>query len=404
VLMKNKIFFFCSIVIMVMLAGRSLPAADIDENLNQAKKEVQDNNKNLDQIKSKIKEKSVYSEKLKGQEVDITTELKRINQELEKIQSEINRLHKKIAQIQQKINITQAKIVEKRVAADQTRKLLSKHLRVLYKYQQSTLEYMPAVLANVPYDRLVKSEKYLRTIAQENLQIYQQLKEQEAEISVIKKELEAQEKQQEGLQAEVKGQEEVAMKQKNLKNELLAKVKEQRKNTDDEIAQLKKEAVDLQNLVDKFRSRISKLEKEKIKQRQKLLAAKKGSYDWPVKGTVVSNFGKQKHSTLNTFVVNNGIEIKADEGTVVSVIEQGKILYAGAFKGYGQMVIVDHGDDFYTVYAHLSKVLVKEGDSMLKGQAVGETGYGKNSRNNSANVYFEIRQDGKPEDPLLWLK
>lgn len=389
---------------MFIFAGRSGSAANVDENLNQAKKEVQENNKNLDKIKSKIKEKSVFSNKLKGKEIDLAAELKRINQELGKIQAEINRLNKKIKLTQQKINITQSKIVEKRSAADQTRKLLSKHLRVLYKYQQSNLEYLPAVLANIPYDQLVKSEKYLRAVAQKNLQLHQQLKGQEAEISAIKKELEIQEKQLEKLQAEVKGQEEVAIKQKNLKNELLAKTKKQRKNTDEEIAQLKKEAVDLQNLVDKFRSRISKLEKEKIKQRQRLLAAKKGSYDWPVKGTVVSKFGKQKHSTLNTIVVNNGIEIKADEGTAVLVIEKGTVLYAGDFKGYGQMVIVDHGDDFYTVYAHLRKVLVKEGDAAIKGQAIGETGYSKNSRNNEANVYFEIRRDGKPEDPMLWLK
>ncbi len=402
--MKNKRYFFCCIVILLIFTGGSLPAVDIDENINKTKKEAQENNKNLDQIKNKIKEKSVYSEKLKGQEIDISSELKRINHELEKIQAEINRLHKKIEQTQRQINITQARIVEKRVAADQTRKLLSKQLRVLYKYQQSTVGYLPAVLANVPYDQLIKSEKYLKVIAQENLQLYQRLKGQETEISAIKKDLEEQERQLEVLQTQVKGQEQVAVKQKDLKNELLSKVKEQRKNTDDEIAQLKREANDLQNLVDKFRSKISKLEKEKIKQRQRLLAAKKGSYDWPVKGTVVSNFGKQKHATLNTFVVNNGIEIKADEGTIVSVIEQGKILYAGVFKGYGQMVIVDHGDDFYTVYAHLSKVLVKEGDPVIKGQAVGETGYGKNSRNSNANVYFEVRRDGKPEDPMLWLK
>ncbi len=399
--MRNKLILF---IIMLILTGRSLPAADIDENINKAKQAAQDNNKNLDQIKSKIKEKSVYSEKLKGQEVNIAAELKRINLELKKIQSEINRLNKKIGQAQRQINITQAKIVEKRIAADQTRKLLSKHLRVLYKYQQSTLGYLPAVLANVPYDQLVKSEKYLRTIAQENWQLYQQLKGQEAEISAIKKELEAQEKKLEVLQTEVKGQEEVAIKQKNLKNELLDKVKKQRRNTEDEIAKLKKEAVALQNLVDKFRSRISKLEKEKIKQRQRILAAKKGSYEWPVAGMVVSKYGRQKHSTLNTFVVNNGIEIKADAGTAVSAIEQGKILFAGEFKGYGQMIIADHGDDFYTVYAHLSKVLVKEGESIIKGQSIGETGYGKNRRNDSPNLYFEIRQNGKPEDPLLWLK
>ncbi len=390
--------------LLIAVTWSGLPAEELDDNINKAKKEVQENNKNLDQIKSKIKEKSVYSEKLKGQEVDIAAELKRINLELEKIQAQINRLNKKIQQTKKQINMTQAKIVEKRIASNQTRKLLSKHLQVLFKYQQSTLEYLPSVLTSIPYDRLVKSEKYLRTIAQENLQLFRQLKGQEAEISAIKADLEAQEKQLEKLQAEVQGQEEVAIRQKELKDELLAKVKVQRKNNDDEIIQLKKETVDLQNLVDKFRSKISKLEKDKIKQRQRLLAAKKGSYDWPVKGTVVSNFGKQKHSTLNTFVVNNGIEIKADEGTAVLAIEQGKILYAGAFKGYGQMVIVDHGDDFYTVYAHLSKVLVKEGNSIIKGQSVGETGYGKNSRNNSPNVYFEIRRDGQPEDPLLWLK
>ena len=401
---KKTVLFFSLWVFLLLLWPGLCRAEEIERNIDNYKKEVQQKNKNLDDLKTKIKEKSLQSEKLKGRELDISAELKRINAELAKIQAQIAKLNKKIDQTRSNIIITQDKLTAKGLEKEQSRRLLKNHLYFLYKYQCAHLQYLPVLLNNTPYSILISNDKYLRSITSQNLQLYQQIKGQEAEIAAFRKELEGQEQQLEKLQQQVRDQEEVALKQQDLKASLLAQVKEQRKSTEDDIAQLKKESQELQNLVDKFRSKISGLEKEKARIKKFNYARKKGAFDWPVQGKVISNFGKQKHASLNTYVINNGIEISAPAGTDVLAIEQGNVLYADIFKSYGLMVIIDHGDDFYTVYAHLGATGVKENTRVLKGQVIGQVGNGKNGHSNVPNLYFELRQDGKPEDPLLWLK
>lgn len=390
---------------IVMSVGfGAVSLAEPEQNVEVYKKQVQENNKSLEHLKTKIREKSIHSEKLKGKENNINGELKRINNELSKIQKKINQLNKKITVTQTEIRKNQVHLIGKKLEAENTRKRLKRHLLLLYKYKKNTMEYLPAVLTDVPYAEVVQGDKYLCAIGTMNVKLYKQLKNQEEEIAMVKKELEAKERMLEQLQEEVRGQEEVALKQRTAKQELLAQVKEQRKTTEEEIGTLRKEARELQGLIDSFRSKISTLEKERRKQRASVHAHKKGSFEWPVNGAVIQQFGKHKNSDLNAYVINNGIEIQAATGSLVNVIEKGVVLYANVFKSYGNMVIVDHGDDFYTVYAHLQKLLVKEGDALIKSQSVGITGNGSNGRSGKANLYFEIRQNGKPENPLLWLK
>ena len=401
--MKNTKVNCLVLLVFLLAAAAGSRAEDIDNYKN----EIQQKNKNLDEIKSKIKEKNQQSEKLKVREKGISAELARINGELAKIQADINKLNKKIVQVQKDIDFAHARLIAKRAASIQTQNLLRRHLYILYKYQRANLEYLPIILSNAPYEQLVRNDKYLRVITGQNTSLYQQIKQQEADILIVETDLKAKESQLEELQGQVRAQEEVAVKQQQLKASLLAQVREQRQSTEDEIAQLKKESSDLQHLVDKFRSKVSHLEKEKAaaaKNKKREYVHKKASLDWLLAGPVISNFGKQKNAELNAFVINNGIEIKAAAGTEARAIDQGSVLYANTFKSYGLMVIIDHGDDFYTVYAHLGMALVKEGDKVLPGQVIGKVGSGKNGHTAIPNLYFEIRQDGKPEDPLLWLK
>lgn len=402
-MMRRKIIRKILSVAVLLGCAVFLFAAGGDQNIETYQKEIKERNKNLEKLKTEIREKSSHAEKLKGKERDLHGELKCLTADLNSIQKKIGQLNKKIRLTQKEIKEVQQQLLEKKSAAENTCQRLKKYLGILYKYRRNTVEYLPAVMTNAAYEEIVRGEKYLRAFGQMNVQLYQQIKKQEEEIGLVKKDLEAKENKLEQLQREVHGQEEIALKQQKAKNELLVQVKEQRKNTDDEIARLRKESQELQGLIDSFRSKISALEKEKRK-RVSLYAQKKGSFEWPVQGTVIQQFGKHKHATLDTYIINNGLEIHAPAGTPVKTIEQGIVLYAAAFKSYGQMVIVDHGDDFYTVYAHLQQVSVKEGEPVVKGTVVGVVGNGKNWRSGKPNLYFEIRQNGKPEDPLLWLK
>jgi septal ring factor EnvC (AmiA/AmiB activator) len=127
----------------------------------------------------------------------------------------------------------------------------------------------------------------------------------------------------------------------------------------------------------------------------------RGQLAWPIAGKLVSTYGKIKHPTFNTYTFNKGITIGASPGSDFRVIEAGQVLYADRLKGYGTLLIVDHGGSYYSLYAHASELTVQVGDRVTRNQVVGKTGEG--AALNGPALYFEIRHHGKPENPLEWL-
>jgi septal ring factor EnvC (AmiA/AmiB activator) len=123
----------------------------------------------------------------------------------------------------------------------------------------------------------------------------------------------------------------------------------------------------------------------------------RGALPWPAGGIVVSHFGPARGGGSQ----RNGIEISIAEGRPVRAIHDGTVAFADQFTGYGNLVIVDHGDTAYSLYGHLESLDVKRGDHVDPQTRVGASG-----RNPSGNpaLYFELRIDSKPVDPLQWLK
>ncbi len=127
----------------------------------------------------------------------------------------------------------------------------------------------------------------------------------------------------------------------------------------------------------------------------------RGTLPWPADGKVVSFFGRQKHPTFNTYVQRKGIEIRTIEGSLIHAVMTGSVVYADWLKGYGLVIILDHANGFFSLYAHASKLLAKAGEQVAEGQPIGETGdtgmIGENT------LYFELREGAEPVDPLHWL-
>jgi murein hydrolase activator len=130
-------------------------------------------------------------------------------------------------------------------------------------------------------------------------------------------------------------------------------------------------------------------------------AALRGRLLWPAEGRVVGEFGAQIHPRFGTKTFKNGIDIGVAEGTSIVAVYGGQVLYTGWFRGYGNLIIVDHGGEYYTLYAHAAEIKVKEGDEVKQGQAiatVGDTGSLQGPL-----LYFEVRHAGRPQDPAQWL-
>jgi murein hydrolase activator len=124
----------------------------------------------------------------------------------------------------------------------------------------------------------------------------------------------------------------------------------------------------------------------------------RGDLDWPAAGTVRRRFAV---SAAGRTLPSNGIEIAAVEGTTVSAVHEGVVAFAGTFSGFGNLVIIDHGAQAFSLYGNLLDIDVKKGATVAAGQALGAVGA---SLTGPAGLYFELRVDGQPVDPLQWLK
>jgi septal ring factor EnvC (AmiA/AmiB activator) len=129
------------------------------------------------------------------------------------------------------------------------------------------------------------------------------------------------------------------------------------------------------------------------------IPAFKGNLPWPVAGRVRVAFGRRKHPKFDTYTVENGIEIDAREGAPVAAVHEGTVAFADRFRGYGLMVVVDHGGKHHTLYAHLADLRVEAGQRVAAGQVLGTVGSGVEG----PGLYFEVRFHGRPEDPAEWL-
>jgi len=127
----------------------------------------------------------------------------------------------------------------------------------------------------------------------------------------------------------------------------------------------------------------------------------RGDLDWPIAGQVAAAFGRSTNGRFGTSIVKNGIEIAGAEGTTVRAVHEGTVAYAAPFAGFGILVIVDHGDGAYSLYGHLAETAHAAGARLRRGEAVGTVGLVPTG---GAALYFELRIDGRPVDPLQWLR
>jgi murein DD-endopeptidase MepM/ murein hydrolase activator NlpD len=118
---------------------------------------------------------------------------------------------------------------------------------------------------------------------------------------------------------------------------------------------------------------------------------------WPVKGRIVSGFGKKpsgKH--------NDGINVSVPAGTSIKAAENGVVAYAGSeLEPYGNLILIRHANNWVTAYAHSDKLLVKRGDTVQRGQVIAKAGQSGNV--SQPQLHFELRKGSKPVNPLSYM-
>ena len=211
----------------------------------------------------------------------------------------------------------------------------------------------------------------------------------------------------EGLEKELAKKRVEIKKDREERDRLLSSVRKEKMQYKESLNELEANARSLQQLLYKLERQASVASKGSPNEKIKGYPAsgferQRGLLDFPVKGEVIGFFGKEIDKDSKTAVYRKGIEISTRTGSQIKAVYNGRIIYAGQFKGYGLMMIIDHGEGFYTLYAHAAKLLKKLNDEINKGDIIGEVG--ESGTAGESSLYFEVRRGGRPENPLDWLK
>ncbi len=302
--------------------------------------------------------------------------------QLEKANRELSSLNKSIPELEAKL--------------EEETQSIEKILITTYKFGK--FNFLQFMLQAENVGTLISENKNLTLLAQYQEKIISSYMDNLNKLERAEKELQAKKKEASRLikNAEQKRKELQVQERKN--RALITEIKKNKKLHLQTIDELKVRAQQLLLLIEK-------LLKEEISFPINLipLYEKKGKLSWPIEGKVTTEFGEQRHPQFKTTTMNNGIEISPKKNyVIVRSIHPGKVVYADYFQGYGNLIIIDHGMSYYTLYGHCSDILVKKGD-MVKAEhpiaLVGDIGSFEGD-----SVYFEIRFKTKPLNPLQWLK
>jgi septal ring factor EnvC (AmiA/AmiB activator) len=350
----------------------------IEKDLTQKKKDLKDIKKELSLTKEKKK-------KIQGKETSILESLHAIEIKLYQKEKELKQTQARLARTKERLQQTKNQITHLNKGMERTKEELFSRLIALYKMERIPPETF--LLTSASYLELLRIDKFLRIIINFDSRLIDTYRYQVALKSRFQEELIQDQFQWERNISEMDEKKKEIEQVGKMKQALLKSIQNRKVVYQKVIGELEGRAKELQTLINKLEREKSLLAYGKSKPE-----SLRGKLSPPVQGKVISLF-KEKGQ--------NGIEIKAPMGAEIRAILPGKVLYADWFKGFGNVMIIDHGDRTFTISGYASELLKKEGDIVSQGETIALVGSSGSLR--GPCLYFEIRYQGKPQDPMHWI-
>jgi len=382
----------------------------------------------LKQTQKRLNEERQKAADAKKREAGLLAELESIDKRVTDKRKQVVTLDGRIKKAQADIGDFQtdiAKLGRQRVGQEE---VLERRLRALYKLEAQGGALPLLLSGDDPVAKAVQL-RHLTTLATVDARLIREYRVTSEGLAERKSRLEARQRDLTGLRAEVDEERAEADREAARRQVLLARVKDERAYHDRMVGELSEAAKRLEAFIRDLQERQRRAAAAKAAA-AKAAAAKpapptarsrpappiesapgvsgtgfaslRGRLAWPADGRVVGEYGAQVHPRFGTKTFRNGIDIDVAEGTSITAVASGQVLYTGWFRGYGNLIIVDHGGEYYTLYAHASNIRVAEGDEIKQGQAIGTVG--DTGSLQGPRLYFEVRHGGRPQDPAQWLR
>jgi septal ring factor EnvC (AmiA/AmiB activator) len=353
----------------------------------------------LNEIEERISRQKTKVFTVKKEENSVLSKLNIVSRSFKIIEKELKVYDMKLAEIQGKKVEVEKRLKEMESAIDRQKKFLSGRLRTLYK--EGNLSYIKVALSANDFTDFIQRMRYIEKIAEHDSVVIEDFLKNQKEMEENRLALLKSEEEIKGLKDMASKKREVLIDEKKEKERLLGEIKGKRIVYEKVQLELEDSSHQLMALIDALEKRKKDIAAMPPQKGLGDFAERKGILPWPVNGKIVSQFGKTKEERFNTYLFNNGIEIGSSQNVNIKTIYSGDIIFADWFKGYGKLIIVDHGNGYYSLYGHLDEIGVAVGDRVNSGDIIGKVG--DTDSINGYTLYFEIRQKGKPEDPIAWL-
>lgn len=359
-----------------------------DEQIIQLKEQV-------DEIEQKIERHKSDLKKFTHQETEILETLNEIELSRNKLDRQAGSLREKIERIHETIE-------ENRQAAENLKQKIRKtgvyaNNRLVALYKLNLMGRLNVLGSADSVYEVLRAKKDMAIILDHDADVLTRYLQNNERLNAIVERLAAEEEEKASLEKQMQHRIREMTAETAKRQAILNNVREKESARKAALASLEKAAEDLdRTIVDLFTEARSR------RQLKGSFSARKGLLPMPVSGKILTEFGKYRDEDLKIVNFRSGIDIQAERGEPVRAVFRGEVLFAQWFKGYGNMMIIDHGEKYYTVYAHAQELFKKTGDMVETNEVVATVGDTASLTSGTA-LYFELRHQGKPVNPLAWL-
>jgi septal ring factor EnvC (AmiA/AmiB activator) len=377
------------------LLGLFWPTAAVADPITD---KIEKERKALNQLKDQIEETRKQADEAGKKRESLLQGIQTLDERVLHYRQAHQEISRKLRKKDQEIEVINTQLAGLRVSVRERQDAILARLRV--QYMEGRFGYWKTLLASDSYGDFQRRLQYLSAVSERDYALMGTFR---ADMTHMEQAERQREEARVGMLSYKQSTEKQLAEMKSVKKEkkvYLTKITHEKESYEHALQELERSA-----------SRIDSLLRE-LEQRRRAAALRpptgaiaprgvKGALPWPADGSIISFFGRQKHPAFNTYVQRRGIEIKTVEGSAIHAVMPGSVVYADWLKGYGLVIILDHANGFFSLYAHASKILVTVGAQVGAGQAIGETGDTGMTGENT--LYFELRQGAEPLDPLQWL-
>ncbi|MEA3435779.1 MAG: peptidoglycan DD-metalloendopeptidase family protein [Thermodesulfobacteriota bacterium] len=389
---KNKKFRVITLVtIPLVLFFFLLPVA-----FGLEEKEIDRLKKKADVVEKKIGKSEAEVLKYSRKESTTIHSIDKIDFSLNRARRQISVNKSELSALEKKISKTTNEYKKLTKKIDSTEDYAAKRLVALYKINQ--MGQLNLLVTAESMHELVQRKMVLERILEYDEEIRNAFIEDKVSLKKVLNSLNQQQIKKVSLKASINKQIGTMSQQRKNREKLLKEIRSKKSYELAALYSYKKTAKDLDQTIESLSMKLKQYNQVK----KSSFPAFKGLLKMPVKGKIIRFFGTYKNNKLNVTNFCSGIDIRAKRGEPVAAVGDGKIIYSSWFKGYGNMIIIDHGSSYYTLYAHLEEVRIAKGAEIKTGEViatVGDTG-----SLTGPNLHFEVRHHGKPVDPLKWIE